>query len=447
MPISTKKYYVCKNCGFSSAKWQGQCPSCKQWNSFLLTEFKEPRKAAQEIINIKKNPLSEIEINSIPRIKTKIQEFDRVLGGGIVPGSVTIIGGDPGIGKSTLMLQVAFSTIKDSLQKVLYASGEESLEQIKLRAERLGINSSSINLLNTTKIEEMEYLTSKEKPDLLIVDSIQTATSDDFPSQAGSILQVRGCASRLIQIAKKEKIAVFIIGHITKGGEVAGPKALEHMVDTVLYFSGDKNQVFRVLRITKNRFGPTSEIGIFEMKNSGLRQVKNVSRMFLKENGENIGVAHSVITEGTRSFLVEIQALTNSTFFPYPKRTALGIDLNRLQLLSAVICKHLKINLSNKDIYLNIAGGLKTEDRAIDLAISLAIVSSAKDRKIIPKTVILGELGLSQEVKPVSQLDNRIKEAEQMGFVFCICPQTIKTGKIQIKKATSLEQAVKIAFK
>lgn len=415
--------FVCSNCGEEYLKWQGKCDNCGQWNT--LKEFKvQSSKLQRERPQSISEPveLSKVTIKNFHRITTKIGEFDRVLGAGIVPGSIVLLGGDPGIGKSTLILQVA-----TKLDDVLYVSGEESAEQIKMRFDRLGLKSKSLKLQNDIDLDSILQIAENLKPKVLIVDSIQTVYSSNFPSTPGSIVQVRECALRLQQLAKTTGTAVVLIGHVTKEGSVAGPRTLEHLVDVVLYLEGEQYHNNRILRAAKNRYGATDEIGIFEMTEKGLIEVSNPSKLFLAERLKN--VSGSVITatvEGTRSFLVEVQALTTATIFGYPQRRTAGFDLNRLQLLIAVLQKRAGLNLSNQDVFINITGGVRIKEPAVDLAVILAVAGAYKNKSLHPKLCVFGEVGLSGEVRKVPHDQKRTAEAKRLGFSKFIQEKTIE---------------------
>jgi len=406
--------FVCSNCGEEYLKWQGKCDNCGQWNT--LKEFRnlksEIRMKAGLNLPSQVRELSKVRIKKFQRIQTKIGEFDRVLGGGIVPGSVILLGGDPGIGKSTLVLQVA-----NKLDHVLYVSGEESAEQIKMRFDRLGLKSNKIKIFTEIDLSSIINICQKEQPPIAIIDSIQTIYSSDFPSTPGSIVQVRECSLRLQQWAKTNSTTVILIGHVTKEGSVAGPRTLEHLVDVVLYLEGERFHNNRILRAAKNRFGATDEIGIFAMTEEGLEEVKNPSKLFLEERLKNVpGTVVTATIEGTRSFLVEVQALTAATIFGYPQRRASGFDLNRLQLLIAILQKRASLNLANQDVFINIVGGVTIKEPAVDLAVAMAIAGSFKNKAIDPKLCVFGELGLSGEIRPVSHEQKRIIEAKRLGF-------------------------------
>ncbi len=423
----SKTVFFCKECGFESSKWLGQCPGCKEWSTF--TEEPVVKKSTNSSsVKITREPelLSNVKAESEQRIQSGIGELDRVLGGGIVHGSLVLVGGDPGIGKSTLLLQMC-KEITARSKKVLYISGEESLSQIKMRAERLGVFHGELLLLCETNLDSIEESIHKYKPDIVVIDSIQTMTKEDVSSAPGSVSQVREATSALMQIAKGMGITVFIIGHVTKEGVVAGPRVLEHMVDTVLYFEGDNYASYRVLRAVKNRFGSTNEIGVFEMQGKGLVEVKNPSEFMLKGRPE--GEPGSVVAasmEGTRPILVELQALVCRTNFNMPRRTAAGTDYNRVNLLMAVLEKRAGIQLSDCDAYVNVAGGMKITEPALDLAVVTAILSSYRNIALDNKTVLFGEVGLTGEVRAVNMAEQRVMEAQKMGFEVCILPQANK---------------------
>lgn len=420
--------FFCQECGYESSKWMGQCPACKSWNSFVeeLVDKKSissSGKVAKERKEAKPLPLSQISSSNERRISTKMKEFDRVLGGGIVDGSLVLIGGDPGIGKSTLLLQLCRNLSQDKT-KILYISGEESPQQIKMRAERIGEFDDSLELLSETNLDTIRCVIENKKPSIVIIDSIQTMYNESVASAPGSVTQVRESTNVLMQIAKGLGITVFIVGHVTREGTVAGPRVLEHMVDTVLYFEGDSNETYRILRGVKNRFGSTNEIGVFEMRKEGLVEVENPSEYML--NGKPKDASGSVVTcsmEGTRPIMLEIQALVCHSFFNNPRRTATGTDYNRVNLLMAVLEKRLNMQLSDCDAYVNIAGGIKINEPAIDLGIVLAIISSKTDRVISDRTVCFGEVGLSGEVRAVNMAEQRVLEAKRLGFDTCVMPK------------------------
>lgn len=420
--------FFCQECGYESSKWMGQCPACKSWNSFVeeLVDKKSissSGKVAKERKEAKPLPLSQISSSNERRISTKMKEFDRVLGGGIVDGSLVLIGGDPGIGKSTLLLQLCRNLSQDKT-RILYISGEESPQQIKMRAERIGEFDDSLELLSETNLDTIRCVIENKKPSIVIIDSIQTMYNENVASAPGSVTQVRESTNVLMQIAKGLGITVFIVGHVTREGTVAGPRVLEHMVDTVLYFEGDSNETYRILRGVKNRFGSTNEIGVFEMRKEGLVEVENPSEYML--NGKPKDASGSVVTcsmEGTRPIMLEIQALVCRSFFNNPRRTATGTDYNRVNLLMAVLEKRLNMQLSDCDAYVNIAGGIKINEPAIDLGIVLAIISSKTDRVISDRTVCFGEVGLSGEVRAVNMAEQRVLEAKRLGFDTCVMPK------------------------
>lgn len=423
MAKGKKTTFFCQNCGYENGKWLGQCPACKEWNTFVeesvtITKFSDGKTFRElEVV-----PLSKVKSEEEERIRTNIEELDRVLGGGIVPGSLILVGGDPGIGKSTLLLQVCQHLAKTE-KKVLYISGEESLRQIKLRAQRMGEFTEQLLLLCETNLELIKTVIEREKPETVIIDSIQTMYSEDVGSAPGSVSQVREATNTLMKLAKGMCITIFIVGHVTKEGTVAGPRVLEHMVDTVLYFEGDRHASYRILRGVKNRFGSTNEIGVFEMQRNGLREVKNPSEFML--NGRLEDATGSVVAcsiEGTRPILLEIQALVCESNFGMPRRTAAGTDYNRVNLLMAVLEKRIGYRLANYDAYVNIAGGIKISEPALDLGIVMAIVSSYKNRPIEEGTIIFGEVGLSGEVRAVSMPEQRVAEAKKLGFRTCIMP-------------------------
>ena len=427
MAKGKKSIFFCQNCGHEEAKWLGQCPACKEWNTFVEERIdsgitKGTTVAARAVHEAKVVPLTEVTADDDTRSETGIKELDRVLGGGIVPGSLVLVGGDPGIGKSTLLLQVCQRMAQ--MKKILYISGEESQAQIKLRANRMGNFTSSLLLLCETNLGIIRSVIEKERPELVIIDSIQTMYSEDLSSAAGSVSQVREVTAAMMRVAKENNIAVFIVGHVTKEGVVAGPRTLEHMVDTVLYFEGEREAAYRILRGVKNRFGSTNEIGVFEMCNNGLVEVENPSKTML--NGRPLDASGSVVVcsmEGTRPILIEIQALVSPTSFQMPRRTAVGIDYNRVNLLMAVLEKRVGLQLGGCDAYVNLAGGMKLGEPAIDLGIIMAIASSYKNRPILEDTIIFGEVGLVGEVRAVSGGEARIKEAQKLGFKRCILPQ------------------------
>ena len=449
--------FFCKECGYETTKWFGQCPACKEWNT-LVEEPVSKGKNVKGIVNIdarvsgnaqKPVKLSEISMESSDRTTTSMKELDRVLGGGIVAGSLVLVGGDPGIGKSTLLLQMCYN-LSSAGNSVLYISGEESLAQIKLRAERVGGFNDSMLLLCETSLEAIEDTLKELKPQIVIVDSIQTMYREEVGSAPGSVGQIRETTAVLMQLAKGLGISIFIVGHVTKEGVVAGPRVLEHMVDTVLYFEGDRNASYRILRSVKNRFGSTNEIGVFEMQEAGLIEVENPSEYMLNGRPSDAsGSAVVCLVEGTRPLLVEIQALVCDSNFGMPRRTAAGTDYNRVNLLMAVLEKRAGIHMSGSDAYVNIAGGLKVTEPAMDLGIVMALVSSYRNRPIPDDTIIFGEVGLAGEVRAVSQPQVRINEAIKLGFKNVILPEVClknikKTGKINVLGVRNVNEAIKL---
>ncbi|MEY8390402.1 DNA repair protein RadA [Lachnospiraceae bacterium] len=424
--------YFCQSCGYESSKWLGQCPGCREWNSFVeeIVEKNSSgkiRSVSGGNAELRPTKISEIDMQTRERMQTGFGELDRVLGGGIVPGSLVLVGGDPGIGKSTLLLQVCRNLTKD--RDVLYISGEESLQQIKMRAQRIGEFSDRLRLFCDTGLERMEQVVEREKSQVVIVDSIQTVYSEQVGAAPGSVSQVREATARLLQIAKGSETTVFIVGHVTKEGVVAGPRVLEHMVDTVLYFEGDRHASYRILRGVKNRFGSTNEIGVFEMREEGLQEVENPSEYML--NGKPQGASGSIVAcsmEGTRPILVEIQALVCHSNFGLPRRTAAGTDLNRVNLLMAVLEKRGGLSLSNCDAYVNIAGGIRMNEPAMDLGIVMALASSFRDKAIDETIICFGEVGLSGEVRAVNMVQQRVSEAKKLGFTVCILPKVSVPG-------------------
>ena len=427
MAKGKKSIFFCQNCGHEEAKWLGQRPACKEWNTFVEERIdsgitKGTTVAARAVHEAKVVPLTEVTADDDTRSETGIKELDRVLGGGIVPGSLVLVGGDPGIGKSTLLLQVCQRMAQ--MKKILYISGEESQAQIKLRANRMGNFTSGLLLLCETNLGIIRSVIEKERPELVVIDSIQTMYSEDVTSAPGSVSQVRESTNVFMQLAKGLCIPIFIVGHVTKEGTVAGPRVLEHMVDTVLYFEGDRHASYRILRAVKNRFGSTNEIGVFEMRQSGLVEVENPSEYMLSGKPENAsGSVVACSMEGTRPILLEIQALVCRTNFGMPRRTAAGTDYNRVNLLMAVLEKRLGMSLGNCDAYVNIAGGIKMNEPAIDLGIVMALVSSYRNRPIDEKTIVFGEVGLSGEVRAVNMPEQRVAEAKKLGFETCILPE------------------------
>ena len=424
MAKAKKSIFFCQNCGHEESKWLGQCPVCRQWNTFVEEKVTAAKMGGQTK-SLKKAEvvaLSSVQTDREERVCTGIGELDRVLGGGIVPGSLVLVGGDPGIGKSTLLLQVC-QRLTERKQKLLYISGEESLKQIKLRADRMGTFTDDLLLLCETNIETIRSVIEKERPSLVVIDSIQTMYSEEVSSAPGSVSQVREATNIFMQIAKGMGISIFIVGHVAKEGTVAGPRVLEHMVDTVLYFEGDRHASYRILRGVKNRFGSTNEIGVFEMRQDGLREVENPSEFMLNGRPENAsGSVVACSMEGTRPILLEIQALVCRSNFGMPRRTAAGTDYNRVNLLMAVLEKRLGLPLSNYDAYVNIAGGIRINEPAVDLGIVLALVSSYKNRPVSEDVLVFGEVGLSGEVRAVNMPEQRVSEAKKLGFQTCILP-------------------------
>ena len=429
MAKGKKSIFFCQNCGHEESKWLGQCPMCKEWNTFVEEKVSVTRgstAAVQQVRNAKDAKvvtLSSITTDDDERMQTGILELDRVLGGGIVPGSLVLVGGDPGIGKSTLLLQVC-QKLSGQNRKILYISGEESLKQIKLRANRMGTFSESLFLLCETNLGMIRHVIEEQHPDMVVIDSIQTMYNEEVASAPGSVSQVRESTNVFMQLAKGLNISIFIVGHVTKEGTVAGPRVLEHMVDTVLYFEGDKQASYRILRAVKNRFGGTNEIGVFEMVHSGLREILNPSEFMLSGRPEN--VSGSVVTcslEGTRPMLLEVQALVSYTTFNIPRRTATGMDFNRVVLLIAVLEKRANLQLAAYDSYVNLTGGIKIAEPSLDAAVAVAIASSYKNVAVSADTVVFGEIGLTGEIRAVSMAERRVAEAAKLGFKCCIVPQ------------------------
>lgn len=448
-----KSSFVCQNCGYKSAKYLGRCPNCGEWSSFVEeVEVQEVKNQRVSMTGERSKPLKldEVELFDTPRIETDLDEFNRVLGGGVVPGSLVLIGGDPGIGKSTLLLQV--STQLASRGRVLYVSGEESAQQIKLRAERLGDIDRDFYLYAETNMQSIRAEVERLKPNFLIIDSIQTIMTPEIQSTQGSVSQVREVTGELMQIAKTNDIATFIVGHVTKEGQLAGPRMLEHMVDTVLYFEGERNNTFRILRAVKNRFGSTNEIGIFEMQGHGLVEVINPSEVFLEERLEgSTGSAIVCALEGTRPILVEIQALTTPTMFGNAKRTTSGLDFNRVSLIMAVLEKRTGLLMQNQDAYLKSAGGVKLDEPAIDLAVAVAVASSYKELPTDARECFIGEIGLTGEIRRVTRIEQRLNEAAKLGFKKVYAPKNSIVGidipeQIQVIGVTTLTECLKLVF-
>ncbi len=434
MAKAKKSVYFCQNCGHEESKWLGQCPACKEWNTFAEEKVTPvASKTTRERAKAQVVTLSSVETDEDDRMMTGIDELDRVLGGGIVKGSLVLVGGDPGIGKSTLLLQVC-QRLSSAGRKLLYISGEESLKQIKLRANRMGEFTENLLLLCETNLEIIRGIIEKQKPEMVVIDSIQTMYNEEVGSAPGSVSQVRESTNIFMQLAKGLNISIFIVGHVTKEGTVAGPRVLEHMVDTVLYFEGDRHASYRILRGVKNRFGSTNEIGVFEMRKEGLVEVENPSEFMLSGKPEHAsGSVVACAMEGTRPMLMEIQALVCRSNFGMPRRTAAGLDYNRVNLLMAVLEKRLGLPLSNYDAYVNIAGGIRLNEPAADLGIVLAIASSYKNRPVAEDVIVFGEVGLSGEVRAVTMPEQRVAEAKKLGFKTCVIPEvSVKAvGKIE----------------
>ena len=449
--------FVCQNCGRESPKWLGRCPDCGEWNTLVETSV-APQASSPTRTGNTPQELAQVSLATVSRLVLPLGEFNRVLGGGIVPGSLVLIGGDPGIGKSTLMLQVASLATQQTHPStgsgrlpVVYVSGEESLGQIKLRAERLGVTGKGLFLLSESNLEGILSRLSEMSPRLVVIDSIQTMYQEGSPAAPGSLLQVRECTLRLMRWAKESGVPVLIAGHVTKDGAIAGPRVLEHMVDVVLYMEGESGSSYRILRGVKNRFGSTNEVGVFEMQGQGLVEVSNPSQVFLAGRGEqSIGSAIIPVMEGTRPLLIEVQALTTPTIFGTPRRTANGVDFNRMVLLAAVLSKRVGLALGNQDIIANVVGGFKIDEPAADLGIALAIASSFKELPLETGLVVMGEVGLSGELRPVPQLGRRLEEAARLGFKKCLVPGRAKTREIEtgieIIRAESLREAMRVVL-
>lgn len=440
--------FFCQNCGYESAKWMGQCPGCREWNTFVEEQVSTAalKKNGTQGSTARQKPavLSEITMEKEDRISTGMQELDRVLGGGVVAGSLTLVGGDPGIGKSTLLLQVC-RNFSDAGHNVLYISGEESLKQIKMRAERIGSFNDHLSLLCETNLSLIEETIRNLKPQIVIIDSIQTMYSEEVSAAPGSVSQVRESTGLFLQLAKGLGVSIFIVGHVTKEGTVAGPRVLEHMVDTVLYFEGDRYASYRILRSVKNRFGSTNEIGVFEMREEGLIEVKNPSEYMLSGRPEDAcGCVVACTVEGTRPMMVEIQALVCHSNFGIPRRQATGADFNRVNLLMAVLEKRLGLQMSGCDAYVNLAGGIRIQEPAVDLGMVMAIVSSFKNRPVDPGTVVFGEVGLSGEVRAVSLSEQRLQEAVKLGFTTCVMPRANADMMKETDKLLKNQQKIKV---
>lgn len=432
-----KTKWICQNCGYETAKYLGKCPDCGQWNTLVEEVFESisTSQAAKTVLNDTIPCLiNDIEIDRSIRFTTGIEEFDRVLGGGLVQGSIVLLAGDPGIGKSTILLQTGKAICKDG-RTALYVSAEESASQVKLRAQRLGVQSNSLYIYSQTNFEAIKRQIDEIKPQILIIDSIQAVYTDSVTSSPGSVSQIRECTNILMDIAKNKNITVVVIGHVTKEGNIAGPKVLEHMVDTVIYFEGDRYKSYRLLRCMKNRFGTTNEVGVFNMCDDGLHEISNPSELFLNERTQNNTPGSVIIAtnEGSRPLLIEIQALVGTTSYPSPRRVSNGIDYNRLLQILAVLEKRIGLNLSKQDVYVNVIGGLEIDEPAADLGVALAVATCARDVCVSPDTVIVGEIGLSGEIRAINNLDKRIKESEKLGFKKIIVPQTNTLKKEEFK--------------
>ncbi|MCF1619381.1 DNA repair protein RadA [Tetragenococcus koreensis] len=456
MAKKAKTQFECQNCGYISPRYLGKCPNCGSWNSMVEEKIQDTtdRRTRSTLTGEKMQAtlLKDVTPRKEPRVKTSLDELNRVLGGGVVPGSMILLGGDPGIGKSTLLLQVS-QQLAATGGKVLYVSGEESAEQIKMRAQRLGDEDNDFYLFAETDMQDIRDTIEKLQPDYVIIDSIQTMTQPDVSSVAGSVSQVRETTAELLKIAKSNGIAIFVVGHVTKEGSIAGPRMLEHMVDTVLYFEGDKYQSFRILRAVKNRFGSTNEIGIFEMYEQGLKEVSNPSQVFLEERLEGTsGSAIVVAMEGTRPILVEIQALVTPTMFGNAKRTTTGLDFSRVSLIMAVLEKRAGLLLQNQDAYLKAAGGVKLDEPAIDLATAISIASSYKEKGTKPTECFIGEIGLTGEIRRVSAIEQRVKEVQKLGFERVYLPKNNLSGwqapaGIEVVGVATLDEALKRVFR
>jgi len=447
--------FVCQNCGYSQLKWEGRCSGCGEWNTFVETFVDAKRKPQGRPQRTRGQVprLREISPDGFARIPVPMEEFNRVMGGGIIPGSVTLVSGDPGIGKSTLLLQIS-GLLAENGDPVLYVSGEESAQQIKMRAERLGIEGTNLYILAETNLDQILGHIEQLKPRMAVIDSIQAVHLDGLTSSAGSISQVRECAATTLRLAKSIQVPVFIVGHVTKKGSIAGPRVLEHIVDTVLYLEGERFHSYRLLRGVKNRFGSTNEVGVFEMGEKGLSEISNPSQVFLAGREPDApGSAIAITLEGTRPILVEIQALTSRTSFGLPRRTANGVDFNRLLLLVAVLSKRIGMGLSNQDVFANVVGGLRINEPAADLALAVAIASSYRDRPVAPDLALVGEIGLSGELRAVGQIEKRLKEASKLGFGRCLLPRGVGQRRlpqvegIQLVPVRSAAEALDVALK
>lgn len=452
--MKEKVVFICTECGYEAPRWFGKCPGCGSWNS-LTEEIIKPAAASSKTAQSKAESDDPVNINDLSagseiRYSTGIGEFDRVLGGGVVKGSLVLVGGDPGIGKSTLLLQMCRTLDKNAT--ILYVTGEESQKQIKLRAQRLGVSNNNLYILAQTNAEVITATVERTLPSIVVIDSIQTMFLEGLSSSPGSVSQVRECTAQFLRMAKGLGIPVLIVGHVNKEGAIAGPKVMEHMVDAVLYFEGDRRLSYRILRTVKNRFGPTSEIGVFEMRNTGLSEVENPSALFLSGRPENVsGTCAACVMEGSRPLMAEIQALVSPTYFPSPRRMTDGIDYNRLCLLLAVLEKRVGLFYSNQDVYVNVAGGLRLDEPSTDLAVILSLASSVRDISIPEDTLIMGEVGLAGEIRPVDSIDRRLTEAQRLGFKTCIIPSRNKvTGSyegMKILTVKSVREAINAALK
>jgi len=456
MKAKTKTVYVCQSCGSQSPRWMGKCPDCGQWNTLVEERVEKPKDIGSSKRGKGTEPLAlhEIRTGDEDRFVTQIGELDRVLGGGIVAGSVVLIGGDPGIGKSTLVLQM-LRQVSELRGKALYVSGEESPAQIKMRAQRLGVKAENLYVLAETSLDEITRAADELQPQVIVVDSVQTVYTSELPSAPGSVGQVREVSGRLMLHAKRTGIPTFLVGHVTKDGAIAGPRVLEHIVDTVLYFEGDRGHAFRILRAVKNRFGSTNEIGVFEMKESGLAEVANPSELFLAERPKD--ATGSVVVsslEGTRPILAELQALVTPTKMTMPRRTSIGVDYNRVSLLIAVLEKRVGMHLMGMDVFVNVVGGLKIDEPAVDLGIIAAVASSFREKPIDPNTVVMGEVGLAGEVRAISQAEVRLKDAAKLGFTRCILPavnvekleKSAGIAKMQLMGVRTVDEAMDRLF-
>lgn len=448
----SKINFACRECGYISSRWLGRCSDCGEWNTMMEEVTGRTGVKCKKDTVSAACPIALISVAGEERFVTGIHEVDRVLGGGLVAGSLILLGGDPGIGKSTLLMQVA-SRISLYGKKILYVSAEESVQQVKLRASRLKVEESTFYLLAETNIDRVEMNIRNIKPEVVIIDSIQAVCKPDLPSAPGGVTQVRECTIQMMRMAKSEGITIFMVGHVTKEGALAGPKVLEHLVDTVLYFEGERNQFFRVLRGVKNRFGPTNEIGIFQMDGEGLKEVANPSEIFMAGNSLR-GVAGSVVVctmEGSRPLLVEVQALVCPTGFGTPRRMTAGVDCNRVSLILAVLEKRVGLHLGGQDAYVNAVGGVRIDEPAVDLGIALALASSFKEKPVLGRLAVIGEIGLTGEIRPVPQMEKRLKEAARIGFSMCLVPRpwkqaSLSCGDMQVLEVDSLAQAIDIAL-